>query len=122
MNIPHTYLELLEKKGIPAKRQAMEVAFDRNNKGDVSKRRETERTEEFERTQMNEEDIVSEPAEFVEPVREPKKLSIIDRRASSNLDRELIVIRFVNWVNYLYTPKHLLCLVLKSRWFLIWKK
>ena len=91
MNIPHTYLELLEKKGTPATRQAMEVAFDRNNKGDVLKRRETERTEEFERTQMNEEDIVSEPAEFVEPVREPKKLSIIDRRASSNLDRELIV-------------------------------
>ena len=88
MNIPHTYLELLEKKGTPATRQSLEVAFDRNNKGDFIKRTEIEQKDDFEKITIEEEE---EEENINEPVREPKKLSIIDRRASTNLDRELIL-------------------------------
>ena len=90
MNIPHTYLELLEKKGNPATRQDMEVAFDRNNKGNVLKHPEIKRDEEKKETEMIERTIESEPS-VSEPIREPKRISIIDKRTSSNMDRELIM-------------------------------
>ena len=48
MNIPHTYLELLEKKGIPAKRQERVFVFGKNIQDDVLEPKEIQPDTEIE--------------------------------------------------------------------------
>ena len=91
MNIPHTYLELLEKKGIPAKRQERVFAFGKNIQDDVLEPREIKPDREIEEGEIIEETLQEEPIETTKPKREPKKLTIIDKRNSTNLDRELVM-------------------------------
>ena len=55
MNIPHTYLELLEKKGIPAKRRDIEITFKKNNNDNVLEPTEIEPVQENEKDEMTEE-------------------------------------------------------------------
>jgi hypothetical protein len=91
MNIPHTYLELLEKKGIPAKRRDIEIAFKRNNNDDVLNSTEMKPVQENEKDEMTEEIVTEEHSEQMKLLREPKKISIVDKRASANIDRELVM-------------------------------
>jgi len=91
MNIPHTYLELLEKKGIPAKRRDIQINLQRNNNEDVLEPVEMKPIKETEKDEMIEGTFIEEPEVQLKPQREPKNISIVDKRTSANVDRELVI-------------------------------
>ena len=74
MNIPHTYLELLEKKGIPAKRRDIEITFKRNNNENVLEPQEIKPVQENEKDEMTEETFAEEQSVQMKPPREPKQI------------------------------------------------
>ena len=82
---------MLEKKGIPAKRQERVFVFGKNIQDDVLEPKEIQPDTEIEEGEIIEETLQEEPIETTKPKREPKKLTIIDKRNSTNLDRELVM-------------------------------
>lgn len=91
MNIPHTYLELLEKKGVPAKRQERVFVFGKNIQDDVLKPDEMKQDVEIEEGEIIEDTLHEESVVPTKSKREPTKLTIIDKRNSTNLDRQLVM-------------------------------
>ena len=86
MNIPHTYLELLEKKGVPAKRRDREIQFY-NNKN-VLPVDEMKQDSIYADTNNDIDENITEASDVPKPSSQP---FLVDKRSSSNLNRELIL-------------------------------